>query len=200
MKLILKDGTEVEASNSSVATDITAVVSTWAEIDTMNISKENVEGGKLEDAELSNLVYTGEHASRKGDNIELHITLRAKTEIELLKEEQEAFKRAQEEAQQKLKEEQDLFKEQQEQAQREIKEEQEKLHAAQVAFAADQERQNAAINMLVESEADSEEEKDVADDAPAETPASEAEPAEDAAEDSKDTEPENVEPTEEGEE
>ena len=86
--LVLNDGTTVNLSDISTKTDMVAVVSKWGDIDSMNLSKENVEGSEL-DGETLDVVFLNVTAKSTGNNVEVHVLSREKTELEKIHEEQE---------------------------------------------------------------------------------------------------------------
>lgn len=88
-KLTLLDGTVVELTDTSQKNNYVAVVKKWADIDGLNLTTENLQGGTFEDEELTNTVFESVSASYDGENIVVTISCRDKTELELLQESQE---------------------------------------------------------------------------------------------------------------
>lgn len=87
--LVLNDGTSVELSDISTRTDMVAVVPKWGDIDKMNLSKENVEGGEFDGVTLDTVFVDVTGHKGEGKNVEAHILTREKTELEKIHEEQE---------------------------------------------------------------------------------------------------------------
>lgn len=88
-KLTLLDGTVIELTDTSQKNNYVAVVKKWADIDSLNLTTENLQGGTFEGEELTNTVFESVSASYDGENIVVTISCRNKTELELLQESQE---------------------------------------------------------------------------------------------------------------
>lgn len=84
--LKLTDGTTIELADSSTENNYIVVVKKWADIDELGITKENVEGATYEGKILENKVFASTQAAIDGDNIVLSISMRDKTEMELMAE------------------------------------------------------------------------------------------------------------------
>ena len=89
--LVLKDGYVLEGTDSSTVYDITTVYTDFAEIDDVrpHLTKENFVGATFNDEEVESIVPEGISASLDGENVVVHFKNRAKTELELIHEEQE---------------------------------------------------------------------------------------------------------------
>lgn len=88
-KLTLLDGTVIELTDTSQKNHYVAVVKKWADIDSLNLITENLQGGTFEGEELTNTVFESVSASYDGENIVVTISCRNKTDLELLQESQE---------------------------------------------------------------------------------------------------------------
>ncbi len=88
-KLTLLDGTVIELTDTSQKNNYVAVVKKWADIDGLNLTTENLQGGTFEGEELANTVFESISASYDGENIVVAISCRNKTDLELLQESQE---------------------------------------------------------------------------------------------------------------
>lgn len=91
--LVFHDGTTAEFTDSSVATDLVTVVSTYAEVDALRekFTEENLIGAKFDDELLVALVPVSCDANAEvGGNVTVHFMNRFKSEIELIRDEQES--------------------------------------------------------------------------------------------------------------
>ncbi len=84
--LKLTDGTTIELADSSTENNYIVVVKKWADIDELGITKENVEGATYEGEILENKVFVSTQAAIDGENIVLSISMRDKTDMELMTE------------------------------------------------------------------------------------------------------------------
>lgn len=79
--LILKDGTEVKLSDSSTKYDMVTTVPSWGDIDSLNLTKENVEGAKYLESPIQT-VFVKVYGELSGRNVLVHIITREKTKDE----------------------------------------------------------------------------------------------------------------------
>ena len=84
--LILKDGTEVKLSDSSTKYDMVTTVSSWGDIDSLNLTKDNVEGAKYLESPIQT-VFVEVYGKLSGRNVSVHIITRDKTKDEVRDEE-----------------------------------------------------------------------------------------------------------------
>lgn len=84
--LILKDGTEVKLSDSSTKYDMVTTVPSWGDIDSLNLTKENVEGAKYLESPIQT-VFVEVYGKLSGRNVSVHIITRDKTKDEMRDEE-----------------------------------------------------------------------------------------------------------------
>ena len=84
--LILKDGTEVKLSDSSTKYDMVTTVPSWGDIDSLNLTKENVEGAKYLESPIQT-VFVEVYGKLSGRNVSVHIITRDKTKDEVRDEE-----------------------------------------------------------------------------------------------------------------
>lgn len=84
--LILKDGTEVKLSDSSTKYDMVTTVPSWGDIDSLNLTKENVEGAKYLESPIQT-VFVEVYGKLSGRNVSVHIITRDKTKDETRDEE-----------------------------------------------------------------------------------------------------------------
>lgn len=79
-KLKLNDESVITLSDLSSPTDMIAVVKSWGDIDTMNLTKSNIEGATLDEEELKTVFVNVAAVRGKEDgNVEVHINMREKT-------------------------------------------------------------------------------------------------------------------------
>lgn len=80
--LILKDGTEVKLSDSSTKYDMVTTVPSWGDIDSLNLTKENVEGAKYLESPIQT-VFVEVYGKLSGRNVSVHIITRDETKDEV---------------------------------------------------------------------------------------------------------------------
>ena len=83
--LTLKDGTAVNLTDSSTMLTAYAVLTSFAELDSIPLTAENVEGGKFDD-EPMNVKFESFSATLSGENVLVTIKCRSKTELEQIEE------------------------------------------------------------------------------------------------------------------